>query len=87
MILSVGFGVPALAVDTHVLRIANRLGYCATDKPEDAEKALTGLIPEKLWTPAHLLFIRHGRSLCKAVRPLCAACPVRVECPFDGTPS
>ena len=87
VILSVGFGIPALAVDTHILRIANRLGYCNSDNPDEAEIAITSLVPEKLWTRTHLVLIKHGRMICKAKNPLCAECPIRDECFFDGKTS
>ena len=80
VILSMGYGIPALAVDTHVLRIANRLGYCSTKNPLEAEKALIAVIPEEQWTMAHLLIIRHGRATCKAQRPLCGECSIRDLC-------
>jgi len=80
VILSMGFGVPALAVDTHVMRIANRLGYADSKDPRAVERALTAYIPERHWTLAHLLLIRHGRAVCRARRPLCDRCPVNPLC-------
>lgn len=80
VILSIGHGVPALAVDTHIIRIANRLAYADSRDPLVVELALTELIPERLWTSAHLLLIRHGRATCRARQPLCAACPVNGLC-------
>jgi len=80
VILAMGYGRPAMAVDTHVLRVSNRLGYCSTDDPAEAEKALTRYIPERDWISGHLLFITHGRRLCRARRPLCADCPLSPLC-------
>ncbi|MBP7737995.1 MAG: endonuclease III [Spirochaetes bacterium] len=80
VILSIGFGVQALAVDTHIIRIANRLAYADSRDPRVVEQALTDLIPERLWTHAHLLLIRHGRATCRARKPLCGACPVSGLC-------
>lgn len=80
VILSIGFGIPGLAVDTHVGRIAKRLGYTGSDAPDKAEKDLCGIIPAVKWRDAHLLFIRHGRTLCKARNPECGACPVSRRC-------
>lgn len=80
VILSVGFGIPALAVDTHVMRIANRLGYIESENPFKIEEALSTLIPEEKWNDAHLLLIRHGRSICKARNPLCGECPIEKLC-------
>lgn len=85
VILSMGFGIPALAVDTHVTRIANRLGYCDTDDPLRVEEALTALIPESHWTETHLILIRHGRTLCTARSPRCGECPVNSDCAAAGT--
>lgn len=80
VILSMGFGVPALAVDTHVTRLANRLGYVTSKDPLAVERALTSFIPERDWMPAHLLLIRHGRAVCRARAPLCGSCPVHRLC-------
>jgi endonuclease-3 len=80
IILSMGFGKPALAVDTHVMRIARRLAYTDSRNPLSVEKAMTPFIPEKKWLMAHLLFIRHGRATCRARKPLCGSCPVNAYC-------
>ncbi len=80
VILSIGFGIPALAVDTHIIRIANRLAYADSRDPLEVEQSLTRFIPERLWTRAHLLLIRHGRATCRARQPLCAQCPVTGLC-------
>ncbi len=86
VILSIGFGVPAFAVDTHILRIANRIGFIESDDPDAVEAAVTALVPERDWTSAHLVLITHGRSLCDARRPRCAECPVRSLCEYGSTP-
>jgi len=80
VILSIGFGIPGLAVDTHVGRIAKRLGYTESDAPEKAEMDLCRIIPPEKWRDTHLLFIRHGRVTCKARNPECDKCPVRRHC-------
>jgi len=80
VILSIGYGHPALAVDTHVMRISNRLGYISSRNPLKIEKALCSFIPESKWNAAHLLFIRHGRDICKARNPLCGDCPIESFC-------
>ncbi len=81
VILSMGYNIPALAVDTHVGRIAGKLGYTESRDPYKIEKDLTTAIPEKEWINSHLLFIRHGRSICKARKPACGICPVSLYCP------
>lgn len=82
VILSVGFGKPALAVDTHVSRIANRLGYTDDSNPLVIEKDLCGIIPEQDWKKAHLLFIKHGRATCTARNPRCEYCTVSRWCRY-----
>lgn len=82
VILSVGFGIPAMAVDTHIARIAHRLGYTPSKDPIEAENALTSIIPKREWNTTHLLLIRHGRTVCAARRPRCAECPVSALCDY-----
>ena len=82
VILSMGFDIPAFAVDTHVLRIARRIGYTASENPLDVEKAVTSTLDEKDWKNAHLILIRHGRVLCTARAPRCCDCPVNSLCGF-----
>jgi endonuclease-3 len=82
VVLAQGFGVPAFAVDTHVGRVLMRLGFSPTKDPRPAEEAVTGLLSPSRWGEAHLLLIRHGRTVCTARRPRCPACPVRELCPW-----
>ncbi len=85
VILAFGYGIPAFPVDTHVMRISIRLGYLKDTGKKDPDKteiALVKIIPRKDWIAAHLLFIRHGRDICKAQRPLCEICPVKKLCPY-----
>ena len=83
VIISVGFNIPALPVDTHVMRIACRLGYANKRDPIIVEKALASIIPKKDWNKSHLLFIRHGRSTCRARNPLCSKCSIFDLCDAD----
>ncbi len=85
VILSMGFGIPAFPVDTHILRIANRIGFIKSSDPYGVEKAVTGCVPEENWIELHLLFIKHGRSICTARRPGCSRCPVNELCPSANT--
>jgi len=73
----VAFGV---AVDTHVLRVSNRLGIAKGDDPIVVEQQLMAIIPEKRWTRTTDLLIFHGRKVCIARRPLCGTCPVFALC-------
>jgi endonuclease-3 len=82
VIISIGYGKPGLAVDTHVARISNRLGYSDKKSPDKIEKDLCAVIDPSDWRITHLLFIRHGRALCKARNPLCGVCPVVKYCAY-----
>ncbi|MBI5562992.1 MAG: endonuclease III [Deltaproteobacteria bacterium] len=82
IVLGNAFGKDALAVDTHVRRVAGRLGLTASDVPGEIEKDLCAVIPKTLWTQTTHLFILHGRKTCKAKRPLCGECPVRELCDY-----
>ena len=81
VILSVLYQVPAIAVDTHVFRVANRLRLGTGDTPEAVEIALQKAIPKTDWAAAHHWLIWHGRKICKARKPLCKDCPVQDLCP------
>jgi len=81
VVMSVAFGIPALAVDTHVFRVSRRMGFSAGGDVRKVENDLTALIPEKDWAAAHHWLIFHGRRCCKAQKPLCDQCPVMDLCP------
>ncbi|MDD3268998.1 MAG: endonuclease III [Syntrophomonadaceae bacterium] len=80
VMMAVGFGQPGLGVDTHVHRVANRLGLVHSKTPEQTEKALKQMIPVSEWSEAHHLLIFHGRRVCKARKPECAGCVVEKHC-------
>ncbi len=82
IVLGNAFGIPALAVDTHVKRVAGRLGLSDSVKPDDIEGELRAIIDEKNWTLTTHLLIHHGRKTCKARRPLCEECPVKRLCDY-----
>ncbi len=84
VVLGNAFGIPGLPVDTHVLRLAHRLGYTGSDDPVQVEKDVTELLPRKDWTMASHRLIFHGRRTCFARRPACGACPVFGLCPSAG---
>ena len=81
VVTSVAFGRPAIAVDTHVFRVANRLKLAAGETPLAVEKGLMKAIPREKWSAAHHWLIYHGRRVCKANRPLCGECPLADVCP------
>lgn len=80
VVLSVGFDIPAFAVDTHVFRVSNRIGLAESGDVVKTELQLMDNIPESKWNHAHHWLIWHGRRICKARNPLCAQCPVNQLC-------
>ncbi len=80
VVASNAFGIPAIAVDTHVFRVSNRIGLAASKNVENTEKDLMNSIPKQRWTKAHHQLIFHGRRVCKARKPLCEDCSVNVYC-------
>jgi endonuclease-3 len=80
VVLANAFGIPALAVDTHVFRVSQRLGLAKGKTPEQVEQQLMKVVPRKDWIDAHHLLIHHGRGLCRARNPLCGQCPLTGEC-------
>lgn len=84
MVLGNAFGIPAIAVDTHVLRVANRLGLADSKNPLKVEEALMAVVPRKDWTRFSNAMILHGRRVCTARRPRCAECVLADLCPWEG---
>lgn len=82
VVLSNAYGVPGIAVDTHVFRVSNRIGLCDTDTPEKTEMALQKIIPKDRWSQSHHVLIFHGRRCCAARKPQCTVCPVSELCLF-----
>ena len=81
VVRSVAFGYPAIAVDTHVFRVANRLKLAAGTTPLEVEKGLQKAIPKKDWSAAHHWLIWHGRRVCHARKPDCETCFLQNVCP------
>jgi endonuclease-3 len=84
VILGVGFGVPGIAVDTHVTRLSRRMGLTVHDDPVKIEHDLMALVPRKEWTRFGLRMILHGRQVCTARKPNCDGCGVAPHCPKIG---
>lgn len=82
VVASTCFGVPAIAVDTHVFRLANRIGFVDEKNVEDTEAALQRKIDKNMWTKAHHLLIFHGRRTCKARNPMCEECSINTYCKY-----
>ena len=80
VVVSNAFGIPALAVDTHVFRVAHRLGIAQGKTPEKVEEELIRVFPRERWTLVHHLLIFHGRRICIARKPSCEECPVTHVC-------
>jgi len=84
VVLGNAFGVPGITVDTHVSRLARRLGWTVEVDPVKVEHAIGALIPKKEWTMLSHVLIFHGRRTCHAKKPACGACPVASWCPSYG---
>lgn len=80
VVMSVGFGHPRIAVDTHVFRVSNRIGLVDEKDVLATEKALMKAIPEEKWTVNHHRLIWHGRNVCSARNPRCGDCPLAEVC-------
>jgi len=83
IVLAYAFGKPAIPVDTHVFRVAKRLGIAPEDaKPEDVEDALKRVVPREYWIPVNHALVRFGRAVCRPVRPRCESCPFTSVCKY-----
>lgn len=80
VVLSNAFGVPSIAVDTHVFRVSNRLGLADSENVLEVEKQLQKELPKREWSLAHHLLIFHGRRRCIARNPKCSECPLTNRC-------
>ena len=85
VILGVGFNVPGFAVDTHVIRLTNRIGLASTRDPEKIERQVTAMVPKEEWTGLSLRLILHGRRVCVARWPRCEECILNDFCPSSST--
>jgi endonuclease-3 len=85
VVLGHAYGIAeGIAVDTHVLRVSNRLGIAAGDDPVEVERQLMAIVPRDRWTRTTDLLIFHGRKVCDARRPACGACPVFALCRWES---
>jgi endonuclease-3 len=85
VVLSNALGIPALAVDTHVYRVANRLNLTKSKNVLETEKQLLKVVPESKWIDTHHRLIWHGRRLCHARNPKCSQCELLRNCNFGLT--
>lgn len=82
VVMSVAFGIPAIAVDTHVFRVSNRIGLANAKNELNTEKQLQKNIPKEKWSMAHHWLIWHGRKICKAQNPKCEICALKKYCRY-----
>ena len=86
VILNTAFGQPTIAVDTHIFRVANRIGLAAARTPLAVEKQLLETVPRQYLHDAHHWLILHGRYVCMARKPLCSSCIIRDLCEYPDKP-
>lgn len=82
VVVSNAFGIPAIAVDTHVFRVSNRIGLVKAKTVEATEEQLMKCIDKALWTLTHHMLIYHGRRVCKARAPMCSECTINPYCDY-----
>lgn len=83
VVLNIAFGQPVIAVDTHILRVANRTGLAPGKTPLEVEQGLERIVPGKFLLHAHHWLILHGRYVCKAKKPECPRCIIADLCPYE----
>lgn len=84
LVLSLGFDIPALCVDTHVHRISNRLGIINTTTPEETEAELKVILPKQYWSEFNELMVMWGQNVCVPISPFCSQCPLLPLCVQKG---
>ena len=84
IVVTLGFQKPGIAVDTHVHRISNRLGYVRTKTPDDTEMALRRKLPPRYWVTFNDLLVTYGQNLCKPISPFCSRCKIAGYCKRIG---
>jgi len=82
VVLGTAYGIPGIAVDTHMTRVNQRLRLTESDDPVKIERDLMALVPESEWTQYTHRVIHHGRVCCTARAPRCETCPLRRDCPW-----
>jgi endonuclease-3 len=87
VVLAGAFGKPGVIVDTHMIRIANRLGFTDKKDPNKIELDLMDILPRKVWGGFSFMIVLHGREVCKARNPLCHICTIEKWCPASGLKS
>jgi endonuclease-3 len=85
LVLALAFNIPAIAVDTHVFRIAKRLGWAGGKNPAAVEKELEQLFPRRSWTQVNQVLVGFGQTICRPRNPKCAECVLQKSCPSSTT--
>lgn len=80
VVVSMVYGQPAIAVDTHVFRVSNRLGLAKANTPEKTQLQLENILPKKYWSSTHYALVLHGRYVCTARNPKCDICKFKQYC-------
>ena len=86
LVLNLGYGIPAICVDTHVHRICNRTGWVRTSTPEETEFALMDILPENLWIDINEILVTFGQSICTPQSPWCSKCSIPSYCEKENVP-
>jgi endonuclease-3 len=84
LVLTEGYGLPGVCVDTHVHRIFNRWGYVETKNPDNTEMVLRKKLPPEWWMRVNNILVVFGQKICKPVSPHCSKCPINGDCPAIG---
>ncbi len=84
LVLTLGYGLPGICVDTHVHRISTRLGWVSTTSPEKTEEALRERLPRRHWIGINEILVRFGQTVCTPLSPWCSQCVIRRRCPRIG---
>lgn len=84
LVVSLGHGLPAICVDTHVHRICNRWGYLRTKTPDETETRLREILPRRFWIPINDRLVALGQNVCKPISPLCSKCALAGTCARIG---
>ena len=84
LVLGLGFGIPAICVDTHVHRISNRLGWVKTKDPHQTEEALQKILPRRYWIDLNTALVTFGQNICLPISPHCSRCSVKKNCKRIG---
>jgi endonuclease III len=80
LVITLGFGIPGICVDTHVHRVSNRLGYVNTKTPEQTEAALRKNLPKEYWIEYNDLLVTWGQNICRPISPFCSKCAIEPHC-------